>query len=405
MVLKDKVIIILGNTRYDGPIQATSVFIAQNLALHNKVFFIDYPFTIKDFFSHLLKKNGLSAERLKKYSIFSDGLLETELPGLKIVITPPVIPVNFLPEGKTYRNILYFNECLIRKRLKKIIKAEKIKEFIFINSFNFHYPDIAKGLHPLLTVYHCVDPMIVPYDMKHGIQSEAALVSKSDLVICTSMALYREKSKENKNTYFVPNATDSDLLEKVQDKNLSVHAQVRGIKSPIVGYLGTIERRINYQLLQQVAEANPDYSFVLAGPVTATYLPQSLAELENVHLLGAIPYDQVPQLIKSFDIAIIPFKKDEVSNTIFPIKLFEYLGAGKPVIATDFNDDLREFTEDQVSYCSDAESFSLSIRTALMTNSEELIQKRKELAAKNTWENRTAQIASIIAAHLEKKNA
>lgn len=403
MVLKNKVIIILGNTRYDGPIQATSVFIAQNLALDNKVFFIDYPFTIKDFFSHLLKKNSLSAERRKKYSLFSDGLLQTELAGLKIVITPPVIPVNFLPEGKTYRNMLRFNEWLIRRRLEKIIRSEKIKDFIFINSFNFHYPDVANGLHPILSVYHCVDPMIVPYDMKHGIQSEAALVGKSDLVICTSKALYREKSKENRNTYFVPNATDSDLLAKVQDENLPVHRQLKGIKYPVVGYLGTIERRINYELLQEVAEANPDCSFVLAGPVTAVYLPPSLEKLENVHLLGAIPYEEVPQLIKSFDIAIIPFKKDEVSNTIFPIKLFEYLGAGKPVITTDFNDDLKEFTEDQVSYCSDAESFSNAIRTALKTNSQELILKRKELAAKNTWENRTAQIAAIIATHLEKK--
>lgn len=404
MVLKDKVIMILGNTRYDGPIQATSLFIAQNLSRENKVFFIDYPVTLKDYFFSFFINRKSAKERRKKYSFFSDGLIPTELTNLKIIITPPVLPINFLPEGFIYRKILQFNELIIRNRLKKIIASEKIREFIFINSFNFHYPDLVKGLAPRLSIYHCVDPMIVPYDKKHGILSEEILVRESNLVICTSKALFREKSVQNSNTYFVPNATDSNLLKIVKDHTLALHSRLSAIPKPIIGYIGTIERRIDYDLLLRVVQDNPGFSFVLAGPVTPEFLPASLSAQPNMHIVGVIPYDEVPQLIKSFDVAIIPFKKDKVSNTIFPIKLFEYLGAGKPVVVTDFNDDLRDFTADQVCYCSDPVSFSSALQQALLSNNPDLIRKREQLAEKNTWEKRTEQIAEIISRHLSGQN-
>jgi len=399
MILKNKTIVFLGNTRFDSEIKATSLFIARNLAKENKVFFIDYPFTLKDYFKYT-NSDG-SKERKEKFSLFSDGLLDTDLPNLKIVITPPVLPINFLPEGLFFRSTLKINEFFIAKRLKKIFKNEGVKDFIYINSFNFHYPNIASLIKPSLTIYHCVDPMIVPYDMKHGIQSEEQLVKNSDLVICTSKALYNEKRHINSHTYFVPNATDSDHGEKTLNPDLPVHNKIRTLPKPIIGYLGTIERRINYDLILEVVRLNPDKTFVFAGPISDNFVPQSLLDEKNAHFLGSIPYEEVPQMIKSFDVAIIPFKKDEVSETIFPIKLFEYLSAGKPVVLTDFNTDLKEFTMEIVDYCSDAKSFSNALKTALESNTPSKIEERRQLAKLNTWENRSDQIAEIISSHLK----
>lgn len=398
MVLKNKVIVFFGNIRFDSSIQATSLFIARNLAKDNKVFFIDYPFTIKDYFNS--KHTPGFKERQDKFSFSSDGLVDTDLPNLKIVVVPPLVPINFLPEGFIFRSMLRINEAIINSRLNKILKKEGISDYIYINSFNFHYPNISPKIKPALTVYQCVDPMIVPYDMKHGITSEAMLVKESDLVICTSKALYEEKRQFNKHTYFVPNGTDSVHALKMMDPTLKVHKKIKDLPKPIVGYLGTIERRINYELVEKVAMINPDKTFVFAGPVSENFMPQSLIDLKNVYLTGAVPYSEVPQMIKSFDLAIIPFKKDEVSATIFPIKLFEYLSAGKPVIATDFNPDLKEYTEDQVDYCADPQSFSQAINKALDNDSPEKAKEREALAKKNTWEERTDEIAEIIYAHL-----
>jgi teichuronic acid biosynthesis glycosyltransferase TuaH len=398
-VLKDKVIIILGNTRFDSEIQATSLFIARHLSEDNKVFFVDYPFTFKDYFKY--RKANKYDKRSNQFSCFSDGLIDTDLPNLKIVITPPVLPINFLPEGIIFRLLLKINEFVIGTRLKKILKKERATKFIYMNSFNFHYPNIANHIKPTLTIYHCVDPMIVPYDMKHGIKSEGQLVKNSDLVICTSKALYNEKVLQNKNTYFVPNGTDSGQTAEKSTPTLKIHEKVKGLPKPIVGYLGTIERRIDYDLIYKIILANPDKTFILAGPVTDNYIPEHFYKINNLHILGAIPYDEVPQMINSFDVAIIPFKKDSVSDTIFPIKLFEYLSAGKPVICTDFNPDLKDFTNDMVKYCNDANLFSEAINEAIISDSISKIQNRKNLAKENTWKKRADNIGKIINPYLK----
>jgi len=394
MILKDKHIFILGATKFDGPDQSTSFNIAKELSKNNFVYYIDYPITWKDY---LVKKDIKVIQARKKYfSPFSDGIVPGEHENLKIIICPPLISINFLPEGSFYRAILRINEFIIRRRMKKAIRKNKINSFIYINSFNFHYPRIADRLKPELSVYHCVDPMIIPYDMKHGITSEDELVLKSDLVICTSRMLYEEKIQQNPNTYFVPNAADIDQSTKALDNELIINHQLAGIKQPIIGYAGSIERRFNYELIKELVDTNPDKSFVFAGPLMPEFVPEWFTKTSNLHYIGRLPFEDMPGLIKGFDIAIIPFKKDEVSRTIFPLKLFEYLGAGKPVVATDFNPDLEEFTHGMVSFCPDASSFTKAIEDNLNTDNNDLKQARINVAKENTWEKRGEEIAELI---------
>lgn len=387
--------------RFDSPIEATSLFLARNFAANNLVYYIEYPSTIKDYISN---KNSASFMAMKK-SFFNadDALLDTNIPNLKKLILPIIAPINFLPEGKIFRLFLKINEYAILGRIKKILKKQGISDIIFINSFNFHYPGVGKALKPALNIYQCVDPMIIPYDMKHGITSELQLVKESDMVICTSRALYQEKSKINKNTYFVPNAADLSHSSKALDENLAAHPILEKIPKPIIGYFGSIERRIDFDMMQSVINSNPDKSFVFVGPYYAEHVPGWFFNTPNVHLPGPVSYADMPQMLKGFDIAIIPFKKDEVSATIFPLKLFEYLGAGKPVIITDFNPDLKEYTFGAVNFCGNSTAFGEAINNILKNDNAEKQQERLAVAQKNTWAIRADEVEALIEKGLEQK--
>jgi teichuronic acid biosynthesis glycosyltransferase TuaH len=258
-------------------------------------------------------------------------------------------------------------------------------------------------LKPRVSVYHCVDPLIVDHDIKHGVISEKIVVEHSDLVICTSRQLYAEKKKLNESTFFIPNAADVNHSAKAMDPGLLIHKDLNLIPKPILGYFGNIERRIDYDLLIKVVELNPDKSFVFAGPVVEEFIPAALRDLKNVYFIGRIPYNEMPSVIKAFDVALIPFKKDEVSSTIFPLKLFEYLGAGKPVVATDFNLDLREFTQNEIEYCADFISFDKAINRALADDEPISKMRRIAIAAENSWDKRLAEFSALLNDYYSRK--
>jgi len=157
-------------------------------------------------------------------------------------------------------------------------------------------------------------------------------------------------------------------------------------------------------MMQELLKANRDKSFVMVGPIDRYYIKEEEYKAPNLYLTGPVPYSEMPAVLKGFDVAIIPFKKDDVSAHIFPLKLFEYLGSGRPLVSTDFNPDLAEFTHGTVTYCSDAETFSDAIAVAL-NDTPELQQKRLEVAADNTWEHRISEIKELLKTNFDKKKA
>jgi teichuronic acid biosynthesis glycosyltransferase TuaH len=398
MELRNRNIIIFSQMQFDGRLESTNYTMARHLAEHNNVYYIDRPFTWKDY----IKFKDTPEFKIRKPHFFSsaNSIIQTELPNLKIVISPPVPSINMLPEGKLYRIAARINELIVARRLKKVIKNLNIADYIYINSYNYTYPTFHNLIKPVLTVYHCVDPLVEIYQTKHGLISEDIVVKSVDLVICTSKALRNNKLKLNPNSHFIPNAANISHSQKALDPKLPVADILSGINKPVIGYFGNIERRIDYNLLTELLAQNPDKNFAFIGPVDVDYVNMPVFKERNAFVKGAVPYEQMPAVLKGFDVAIIPFKKDEVSNSIFPLKLFEYLGSGKPVVSSDFNSDLQEFTGDTVAYCKTSTAFTLAINNAL-NDTPELQQKRLAVAAENTWEHRIVEIEKLLALNLE----
>lgn len=400
-MLKDTVVFVLSNAKYDAPIESTGYTMAKHLAQYNQVFYVEYPATLKDYY-----RDKTTPEFAKKKDLYhkrSDGLLDTDIPNLKIVITRLLLSINFLPEGLLYRRLLAYNEKLIVRRIKNVIKLFGVKDFIFINSFNIHYPNVGKLLSPNLNVYHCVDPLVSGYDTKHGLLSEQEIVKNCDLVICTSKQLYKTNKNRHANTHFVPNAADFDHSQQASLPETPVLPAIADIKRPIIGYLGNLEGRTDFELVTTVAEKNPDKSFVFIGPAETVYREKLKSKANNIYQLNAVTHDHIPQVLKGFDVAIIPFKKDKFSATIFPLKLFEYLGSGKPVISTDFNTDLNEQTQGTVPFCGSADEFSDAINDALTNDNDEKKAQRLAVAKNNTWDKRADEFSVLLEKNFKAK--
>ena len=231
----------------------------------------------------------------------------------------------------------------------------------------------------------------------HMLEPEVELIQKSDLVLTTSHLLYNEKTKLNTNCILVPNATEFDHFNYSPEQ---LPDDLAPLGKPIIGYYGAISDWFDTQLLASLASARPNWSFVLIGRVENTdTLP--LQGMQNVFLLGEKPYALLPNYLQYFDICIIPFRKIQLTEATNPVKLFEYLSAGKPVVATDLHE-LRYYQE-YVRLAASVDEWLEAIELALQDNSPALVEKRIRFARQNTWDERMYLIEDAIQ-RLEQDN-
>jgi glycosyltransferase involved in cell wall biosynthesis len=224
------------------------------------------------------------------------------------------------------------------------------------------------------------------------LEPEAGLVERSDLVLATSHLLFDEKVRLNPHCLLVPNGAEFDHFNAPPDK---IPEELRHIAQPIIGYYGAMSDWLDTELIGRLASARPGWSFVLIGHVDSADL-SPLRELRNIFLLGEKPYELLPGYLHRFDVCIIPFKKIPLTEATNPVKLFEYLSAGKAVVATDLNE-LRYYA-DYVRLASTLEEWLEAIGRALGDDSPARVEARLSFARQNTWEERLFSIEDAILA-------
>lgn len=382
-------------SRWDGDISSASLALAKVLSRTNAVYYIDYPYS---YFDAWRERRLPAVKRRMPALLYGKNFLSpvTGQPGRLQCVTPKlVVPFYSLPNGRLYDLAMHHNNKLLASTLKKIIRQQGFTDYLFLNSFNPSYlADINRYLQPALSVYQSRDAIeeISP----QALPRENECVQQYDLAIATAKQLCKNIAARNgRLVHHLPNGGDVSLFKTAVEQDLPRPAELQNIRTPIIGYTGAVCQRIDYELVVKIAKAHPDKTLVLVGPrKDRQYTQIDLDALPNLVFTGPKKLDELPAYLRCFDAAIIPFACNNLTAGIYPLKINEYLAAGRSVVTTAFSEDIASFAA-HIQLATSHDEFLHKLTTALADNSAEKQAARLQAASGNSWEVRAAQFWAL----------
>ena len=243
-------------------------------------------------------------------------------------------------------------------------------------------------------VYDCLDAVAAFRPDSADVEvAESALARRADVVLATSAALEARMRRWNARTVLVPNAADYEHFSRPVAA-AEIPAEIRALPRPVIGYVGEVAPWLDTGLVRRLALRHPDWSIVLVGP--ATMEARGALPDPNVHVLGRRPYADLPRYLAGFDCCLIPFRASPLTAAVSPVKLYEYLAAGKPVVSTPLPSVLPFAREVLVG----ADRRFLEAVDEAVANRHDAVaaEARRRCARAETWDHRVARILEALQA-------
>jgi glycosyltransferase involved in cell wall biosynthesis len=391
-------IIIISPSRWDSVYSSTIFSLAKELAKTNRVFFIEHPYSWRDvWFKH--SERGFLNKIKASFFCLDIFFRPPNIEGQFVAVLPPIsMPINFLPSGKFYELMRKWNERSIKQTIEKIVNSQSVSSYIFINSFDPFFLDVfPDNARPLVNVYQSYDDVTqADYISRHGPGLEKVAIEKSDLAVATSRELCKKLSRFGKEIFYLPNAADTELFGSAYVQDLERPSDLPDSSKKIILYIGNISARVDHSLLRYIAERHSDKNLVIVGPKEGKGIVEfGLEQLPNLIFTGFKKFEELPRYLRYSDCTIIPFEKNELTKSIYPLKINEYLAAGKPVVTTDFSEDILAF-KDVVYLSSSNDEFSDLINKAILEDNDVRSSERILFASNNTWRKRVETFWSYI---------
>lgn len=343
-----------------------------------------------------------SGTRRRCISLFKRGQLRQETLNLH-VLTPFVwLP----PRLHRYSWVKRLNYWTIARQIRTALHSIASRGWHQVNwvchPHQVDYVNLA-GEGPV--VYDCYDqyeanPCWSEGEKERIRREEATLLHKADIVFVVSKRLQEIKQKTHSNVHVVPNGADTAFFSRVRDPQTSVAEMMTGLRPPIIGYLGTLNYQIDIGLLAHVAEARPEWTLVIVGGddhtrfLSESDVYSSLRYLPNVKFAGWVR-EEVPAYFKAIDACLLPYRTDlTFSQFSDPLKLYDYLAMGKPVVSTDIPS--ARAHADMIKIAHTEEEFVACIEQALAEDGPERITERLLWAQDNSWKKRAEHMMEIV---------
>ncbi len=367
----------------------------------NRVLYVDEPSTM---LAPLIVR-----ERWKRWGALYPRLRQAE--ETLWTLTPPPL----LPFGNKRPVMNRINQAIVARYVRWAMKKLKFADdHIFwtylpatFAALDRLYPP-RSGRSPALIIYHCVDEhsafpghFISPAVVKGY---DEALTRRADLVVTTSESLRKSREGLNPHTYTVLNAVDVELFAEALASGDPLPDDLAAIPEPRLGIVGVHDYRLDVDAVEALVQGDPGWQVVLIGPLRVSHADVArLKHLPSVHLLGGKPREQLPSYLRGLSAALIPYRVCELTRNIFPLKLFEYLAAGLPVVAGGLPE--LERYKGVVSLAEKVEDYTGLVRAAIAEDSPEKRAARVALAAENSWKHRVGEISGLVEAAWDRRKA
>ena len=373
--------VLLGDQPYRGPAVASKHLIAQQLSMAYPVYYVDSP---PSMFRGLVPTGDAAP--------FAAGVAEAEY-NLKIV-TPPSVGLRLATHS---RSVDALGQILLGRYLRRLLRAEKVRNFI-LWSFRYNSSLVMQILRPDVAVYHSVGRFndVQPGSGDRALMEEieAMTVAAAHLVFTSSDLLYRQFAEVKKETYYAPAGVDFKLFHTAMRAELKLPDDLAAIPEPRVGYVGHMEHWLDLPLLECLAQSMPDVSFVFIGRYGPWFRIDPLLRHRNVFMLGPRPRTSLPAYLTGMSACLIPFKLNELTLHSHPMKIYEYLAAGKAVVSTPIHE-VGKFAE-FIEIASDPREFAARLRQAIVDRDINRANARAEIARHYSWNQRVAELLEKI---------
>jgi UDP-galactopyranose mutase len=261
----------------------------------------------------------------------------------------------------------------------------------------------TRHLEPSAVIYDCMDELsLFKNAPKELIDNEKELLKAANLVFTGGQSLYEAKRDRHPNVHAFPSSIDFHHFSHARKISKAQHPDPEdqtNIPHPRIGYCGVIDERLDYDLIGGMANARPDWQIILIGPIVKVD-PESLPKGENIHYLGQKDYKELPHYMAGWDVAMMPFAKNDATKFISPTKTPEYLAAGRPVVSTSIRDVVRPYGDQNLVEIAD--TIDEFIRAAARAGMDEgalpidWLQRVDTFLAQNSWDKTWEGMAKLI---------
>jgi len=225
---------------------------------------------------------------------------------------------------------------------------------------------------------------------------EARLLERADLVFAGGPSLYEGKKDRHPRVFYFASAVDVPHFAQARQAQADPADQA-AIPHPRLGFFGVLDERIDFDLLAGVADLKPEWQWIMIGPVSGKIPESTLVCRPNIHYLGGKDYKDLPAYLAGWDVAMMPFARNEATRNISPTKTPEYLAAGKPVVSTSIRDVVSLYGEQGLVRVADTpEAFVAACEAAMQEDASERLARVDPLLAEMSWDKIWGQIHDLI---------